>query len=237
MNAKDERIDEYTDEEVVEEVIPKIETPIQKDFYKIPPRFGSIPIDELPLGCDPDKQYYKIYPRVALPFQQADKVSFGHPNLEPNRLIWGDNLHVMRMLPTNSIDLIYIDPPFFSGTTYNVLFGDQNEIRSFSDIWEGGMPTYLIWMNARLLEMKRLLKSNGVIYVHLDWHASHYVKIEMDKIFGYDNFIAEIVWERSHSRSSLSRNFRKAHDVILKYSKGEDYTFNQQFKGLSEASL
>ena len=126
MSAKDERIDEYTDEEVVEEVIPKIETPIQKDFYKIPARFGSIPVDELPLGCDPAKQYYNIYPRVALPFQKADRVSFGHPNLEPNRLFWGDNLHVMRMLPSNSIDLIYIDPPFFSDEKYSVLFGDQN---------------------------------------------------------------------------------------------------------------
>ena len=94
----------------------------------------------------------------------------------------------MRQLPSESIDLIYIDPPFFSGRQYNVIFGDQNELRSFSDIWEGGMPGYLIWLNARLYEMKRLLKKTGSIYVHLDWHASHYVKVEMDKIFGVDNF-------------------------------------------------
>ena len=223
MSAKDERIDEYTDEEVVEEVIPKIETPIQKDFYKIPARFGSIPVDELPLGCDPDKQYYKIYPRVALPFQKADRVTFGHPDLEPNRLIWGDNLHVMRMLPSNSIDLVYIDPPFFSGTTYNVLFGDQNEIRSFSDIWEGGMPTYLIWLNARLLEMKRLLKSTGTIYVHLDWHASHYVKMELDKVFGYDNFLIENIWHYFAFKRKSARKFPQKHDMIFSYTKTKDY--------------
>ena len=213
-----DRISEYTDEEVVENLTPNTEIATQKDFYKIPRRFGSIPVDELPLGCDHEKQYYKIYPRVALPFQNADRVSFGHPKLQPNRLFWGDNLHVMRMLPSNSIDLIYIDPPFFSGANYNVIFGDQNEVRSFSDIWEGGMPSYLIWLNARLLEMKRLLKETGSIYVHLDWHASHYVKIELDKIFGYDNFINEIVW---YYRGAGTPNDRRAkrHDIILWYAK------------------
>lgn len=223
-NNDDSRIDEYTDSEVVEELTPQTEIPKQRDFYKIPRRFGSIPIDELPLGCDPESQYHKIYPRIPLPFQKADRVSFGHSKLEPNRLFWGDNLHVMRMLPSNSIDLIYIDPPFFSGSNYNVLFGDQNEIRSFSDIWEGGMPSYLIWLNARLLEMKRLLKSTGSICVHLDWHASHYVKIEMDKIFGYDNFINEIVWCYTGPRKS-PKAYSKKHDVILYYGKTEDYKF------------
>jgi DNA modification methylase len=112
----------------------------------------------------------------------------------------------------------YIDPPFFSGRNYNILFGDKNEVRSFTDIWEGGMPGYLIWLNARLYEMKRLLKSTGSIYVHLDWHASHYVKVEMDKIFGTDNFLNEIVWcykERGISRNSYNRK----HDTILFYSK------------------
>ena len=87
-------------------------------------------------------------------------------------LFFGDNLHVMRQLPSKWIDLIYVDPPFFSGRNYNVIFGDKNEIRSFSDIWEGGMPGYLIWLNVRLFEMKRLLKDTGSIFIHLDWHAS-----------------------------------------------------------------
>ncbi len=168
--------------------------PEQTNFYKVPRRFGSIPVDELPLGCDKKEQYYKIYPRISLPLQKVERISFGHPELDPNHLFFSDNLHVMRMLPSESIDLIYIDPPFFSGRNYNVIFGDANEVRSFTDIWEDGMPWYLMWLNARLLEMKRLLKPTGSIYVHLDWHAAHYVKVEMDKIFGYDNFLNEIVW-------------------------------------------
>ena len=155
-DKKDERIDTFTDEDAVEQVTETTEIPKQKEFYKIPRRFGSIPVDEAPLGCDQQFQYQKLYPRIPLPFQKADRITFGHPDLEPNRLIWGDNLHVMRMLPSNSIALIYIDPPFFSGENYNVIFGDQNEVRSFSDIWEGGMPSYQIWLNARILEMKRI---------------------------------------------------------------------------------
>ena len=111
-----------------------------------------------------------------------ERVSFGAPELEPNRLIWGDCLHVMRQLPSESIDLIYIDPPFFSNRTYNVIWGDDNEERSFSDIWEGGLDGYLVWLNARLYEMRRLLKKTGSIYVHCDAHASHYIKVELDKI-------------------------------------------------------
>lgn len=92
-----------------------------------------------------------MFPFVSLPTQVVERVSFGHSDLEPNRLFWGDNLHVMRQLPSESVDLIHIDPPFFSGRQYNLIFGDQNELRSFSDIWEGGMPGYLIWLDARIL--------------------------------------------------------------------------------------
>jgi len=199
--------------------------PEQTDFYKVPRRFGSIPVDDLPLGCDKKEQYYKIYPRISLPFQKVERISFGHPDLEPNRLFFGDNLHVMRMLPSESIDLIYIDPPFFSGRNYNVIFGDANEVRSFTDIWEDGMPGYLMWLNARLLEMKRLLKPTGSIYVHLDWHAAHYVKVEMDKIFGYDNFLNEIVWCYSIGGKSKDK-FGRKHDNILWYRKSSSHKFN-----------
>lgn len=203
----------------------KIEIPEQPEFFKTPVRFGSIPVDKLPTGCDEKDQYKKIYPRISLPFQQVEKVSFGHPILQPNKLIFGDNLHVMRMLPSNSIDLIYIDPPFFSGRNYNIIFGDQNEVRSFADIWEGGMPGYLTWLNARLLEMKRLLKPTGSIFVHLDWHASHYVKIELDKIFGYDKFVNEIIW--SYQGTGIpKKGFKRKHDTLLFYKKGEDFIFN-----------
>jgi site-specific DNA-methyltransferase (adenine-specific) len=213
----------------------KIEIPDQPEFFKTPVRFGSIPVDKLPLGCDEKEQYKKIYPKISLPFQQVEKISFGHPDLPPNRLIFGDNLHIMRMLPSNSIDLIYIDPPFFSGKNYNVVFGDANEVRSFTDIWEGGMPSYLIWLNARLLEMKRLLKPSGSICVHLDLHAVHYVKVEMDKIFGSGGstgkeagFKSEIIWCKNTTYYQSTSRFVPQHDTILWYTKGPypDYYFD-----------
>jgi DNA modification methylase len=206
--------------------------PDEEEFWRPPVRFGSVPVEKEPLGWDRRRGFRKVFPHVSLPFQVVDRVSLGHPELEPNRLFWGDNLHVMRQLPSESVDLIYIDPPFFSGRQYNVIFGDQNELRSFSDIWDGGMPGYLIWLNARLYEMKRLLKKKGTIYVHLDWHASHYVKIEMDKIFGYGGndakgpgFKNEIIWSYSWGIRVESRWNRK-HDTILVYSKGDKPTFN-----------
>ncbi len=200
--------------------------PEQEDFWRPPVRFGSVPVEKEPMGWDRRRGFRKLFPLVSLPTQVVERVSFGHPELEPNRLFWGDNLHVMRQLPSESIDLIYIDPPFFSGRQYNVIFGDQNELRSFSDIWEGGMPGYLIWLNARLYEMKRLLKKTGTIYVHCDWHASHYIKAEMDKIFGYESFLNEIIW--AYRTGGTSKNhFSKKHDIVLWYSKGDKKTFNQ----------
>ena len=84
------------------------------------------------------------------------------------------------------------------------------------------MPSYIIWLNARLLEMKRVLKNTGSLYVHLDWHALHYVKIELDKIFGYDNFRNEIIWSYRTGGSS-KKYFSRKHD-----SKSDKYMFNTQ---------
>lgn len=201
--------------------------PQQEEFWRPPTRFGSVPVEKEPLGWDRRKGFRKLFPQVMLPFQVVERVQFGHPELEPNRLFWGDNLHVMRQLPSESIDLIYIDPPFFSGRQYNVIFGDKNELRSFSDIWEGGMPGYLIWLNARLFEMKRLLRSSGSIFVHLDWHAVHYVKIEMDKIFGANRLRNEIIWCYTGPGSPGMRQFNRKHDTILWYSKSDRWFFNR----------
>lgn len=200
--------------------------PAQEEFWRPPVRFGSVPVEKEPLGWDRRRGFRKLFPQVLLPFQVVERVSFGHPELEPNRLFWGDNLHVMRQLPSESIDLIYVDPPFFSGRQYNVIFGDQNELRSFSDIWEGGMPGYLIWLNARLYEMKRLLRKTGSIYVHCDWHASHYIKTELDKVFGYQNFINEVTWCYELGGRVSKRAYGRRHDVILFYAKSSDYVFN-----------
>jgi len=226
----------------------EITIPDQHDFYRIPPRFGSVPVDEAPLGWEIETRrretkitkFEHAYPKIYLPFQEVHRVEFGHnkafnpTELFPsrgNRLFFGDNLHIMRQLPSRSIDLIYIDPPFFSGRNYNVIFGDRNEIRSFSDIWESGMPGYLIWLNARLYEMKRLLKDTGSIFLHLDWHASHYAKVEMDKIFGSGGLNAkeagfknEIVWCYSIGGKS-STTFGRKHDVILWYTKTNRWKF------------
>jgi DNA modification methylase len=233
----------------------EVELPEQKQHFELPVRFGAVPVDKAPLGWEIETRpaEYKVtkfqhaYPTIRLPFQEVQRVEFGHnaeflaanekdPKLRElfptgaNRLFFGDCLHVMRMVPSNSIDLIYIDPPFFSGRNYNVIFGDKNEVRSFSDIWEGGMPGYLVWLNARLYEMKRLLKPTGSIYVHLDWHASHYVKVEMDKIFGVENFRNEIIWyyyNKMHDRRK--GQFPRATDVILFYVKNatSEYVFHQ----------
>jgi DNA modification methylase len=224
--------------------------PEQKEHFQLPTRFGAVPVDEAPFGWEivTRRQETKVtkfqhaYPTIRLPFQEVQRMEFGHnerfldenkndrklAELFPtgaNRLFFGDNLHVMRQLPSESIDLIYIDPPFFSGRNYNLIFGDRNEVRSFSDIWEGGMPGYLVWLNARLWEMKRLLKPTGSIFVHLDWHASHYVKVEMDKIFGYDNFVNEIVWCYGSGGITPTR-FGRKHDIILFYSKTSEYKFS-----------
>ncbi len=207
--------------------------PEQEEFWRPPARFGAVPVEANPLGWDRRRGFRKLYPHVMLPTQVVERVSFGHPELEPNRLFWGDNLHVMRQLPSESIDLIYIDPPFFSGKEYNVLFGDQNELRSFIDIWEAGLPGYLIWLNARLYEMKRLLKKTGSIYVHLDWHAVHYVKQEMDKIFGTDKFRNEITWKSTFAHSDSGR-FGAIHQTLLFFSKGDKWVFNPQYDKYTE---
>ena len=200
--------------------------PQQEEFYRAPARFGNVPVESYPKGYDRNQRFERHYPRINLPIQIVERVPLGHPEPhEPNRLIWGDNLHIMRQLPSNSVDLIYIDPPFFSGRQYNVIWGDNNELRSFEDLWDGGMDGYLVWLNARLYEMKRLLTPAGSIYVHCDWHASHYIKVEMDKIFGYENFMNEIVWKRTAAHSNAIR-CGNVHDVVFFYSKSPDYVWN-----------
>ena len=210
--------------------------PQQEQFYRAPARFGNIPVEAEPKGWDRRQGFRRHYPPVNLPTQIVERVRLGNDEPhEPNRLIWGDNLHIMRQIATNSVDLIYIDPPFFSGRQYNVIWGDNNELRSFNDIWEGGLDGYLIWLNARLYEMKRILKNTGSIYVHCDWHASHYIKVEMDKIFGYGNFRNEIAWCYAGGGIPKSQ-FPRKYDTILWYSNGQKWTFNVQYRPYSEGT-
>jgi site-specific DNA-methyltransferase (adenine-specific) len=182
-----------------------------------------------PLGWVKGRAFDDVFPFIRLPELRpalnGDWVQFGTPDLEPNRLYFGDNLQVLRTLPSESIDLIYIDPPFFSGAQYNTIWGDANEVRTFNDIWDGGIDTYLVWLNARLWEMRRVLKSSGSLVVHCDWHASHYIKTELDKILGYDNFQNHLIWYYRGGGVSRVR-FGRKHDDLFWYSKGSNWTFN-----------
>lgn len=191
-----------------------------------------------PYGYDAKTQYKHLFPALQLPalhppakYHPEDSVSFGSFGLLPHQLFLGDNLYVLRQLPSESIDLIYIDPPFFSNRTYTQIWGDDNEVRSFGDIFQDGMYSYLAWLNARLWEMKRVLTKTGSIYVHCDWHASHYIKSELDKIFGYDHFINELLWCYD-SGGRAKKFFSQKHDVIFWYSKGSVYTFNPERIGI-----
>ncbi len=144
--------------------------------------------------------------------------------LETGVIYCDDNLHRLAQFPAESVDLIYLDPPFFSNRTYEVIWGDEAEVRSFEDRWEGGIHVYIEWMRERLIELHRILKPSGSIYLHCDPHASHHLKIAMDDIFGLDNFRNEIIWKRTTAHSS-AKKFAPIHDTILYYGMG-DVTWN-----------
>jgi DNA modification methylase len=142
-----------------------------------------------------------------------------------NVIYCGDNLIWLKKFPKNSIDFIYLDPPFFSNKYYEVIFHDGEEVRSFEDRWKGGINHYIGWMKERILEMYRLLKKTGTFYLHCDWHASHYLKVMCDEIFNQKNFRNEIVW-CYRGAGYPKKDFGKRHDIILRYSKTNKYTFN-----------
>ena len=160
-----------------------------------------------------------------------------------NRLIYGDNLDIMESLLVGNdkelsmkgkIDLIYIDPPFLTKSDYkskiSILKNDEIveiEQLAYSDTWKKGIVSYLKMLYPRLVIMRELLSEKGSIYVHLDWHVLHYVKIIMDEIFGEENFLNEIIW--SYKSGGVSKKyFSRKHDTILLYSKTRNYIFNPQ---------
>jgi adenine-specific DNA-methyltransferase len=164
-----------------------------------------------------------------------------YPKDWKNKLIWGDNKLVISSLLkqgyAGKINLIYIDPPFYTGADFSYKTQvDDTEIekepsiieqRAYKDTWSGGIASYLKYMYERLVLMKELLAENGSIYVHLDWHVSHYVKVMMDEIFGYDNFRNEIVWHYFVS-GKYPNEFARDHDVIYSYSKSNNVVFNYE---------
>ncbi len=156
-----------------------------------------------------------------------------------NRLIWGDNLLAMQVLLASGyegeIDLVYIDPPFWTGENYysNIRIGGEEVTKSpsvierlaYKDIWEGGIDSYLDMMFSRLQLMKRLLAGNGSIFVHSDWHVAHYVKILLDEVFGRDRLVNEIVWKRRGGHANITKQLGNVTDLIFWYSRSEDYEF------------
>jgi len=144
----------------------------------------------------------------------------------------GDNLEQLKKLPDACVDLIYIDPPFNSNRNYEVFWGETKEKRAFEDR-HANTQAYIDFMRPRCVELARVLKKTGSFYYHCDWHASHYVKVMLDQIFGENNFQNEIIWKRStaHSDSKQgSKHYGRLHDVIFFYSGGSnDYTWNELY--------
>ena len=190
-----------------------------------------------------------------------------------NKLYFGDNLDILREhVPDESVDLIYLDPPFNSNATYNVLFreasgeGSAAQIHAFDDTWhwnieserayrdvvqngpkkladllqamrsflgQNDMMAYLTMMAQRMVELHRVLKPTGSIYLHCDPTASHYLKLLMDAVFGPTNYRSEIVWKRTTAHNDSrqgSQRFGRVHDVLLYFSKSSNFTWNQQWQ-------
>ena len=152
-----------------------------------------------------------------------------------NRLILGDNLDIMKTLENESVDLIYLDPPFFSNRNYEVIWGDAGEVRSFEDRWAGGIDHYIAWLKERVELMYRLLKKTGSLFLHCDWHADAYIRTEiLDKIFGLKNFQNHIIWKRKTGRGETnhqSKRYGVISDSIYFYSKSanRNRVFKSQF--------
>lgn len=184
-----------------------------------------------------------------------------------NCLYYGDNLDILRRyIKDETVDLVYLDPPFKSNQDYNVLFAEKNgsmaaaQIKAFEDTWrwdqgsarafeevveaggqaaqvmlafrtflgENDMLAYLSMMAPRLVELRRVLKPTGSIYLHCDPAASHYLKLLMDAVFRPQHFRNEIIWQRTPAKGLMTRQLPTNHDVILSYQKAEGATWNVQ---------
>ena len=153
--------------------------------------------------------------------------------MELNNVYCGDCYELMRQLDSDTIDAIYMDPPFFTQETQKLSSKEGVEY-SFADSWEN-MDDYVAYTKIRLQECKRVLKRTGSIFVHCDRNASHYLKIVLDEIFGVTNFQSEIVWSYkrwSNSKKGLLNN----HQIIFFYSKSKDFKFNTIYTDYSETT-
>ncbi|PQJ95434.1 DNA methyltransferase [Chromatium okenii] len=132
-----------------------------------------------------------------------------------NQLILGDNLEVLCGIAAETVDLIYLDPPFFSNRNYEVIWGDAGELRSFQDRWSGGIDHYISWLKERVIEMHRILKPTGSLFLHCDWHANSEIRVDiLNKIFGIDNFRGEIIWQRHNAHNDAKNKLAVLKDTI-----------------------
>ncbi|MDR0613673.1 MAG: hypothetical protein LBG45_09425 [Dysgonamonadaceae bacterium] len=152
-----------------------------------------------------------------------------------NKLILGDNLEILKTVGSETVDLIYLDPPFFSNRTYEVIWGDEGEKRSFEDRFAGGIDHYIHWLKLRVREMHRVLKPTGSIFLHCDWHADAYIRVHiLDMIFGRNNFRNHIIWKRTKAKGLAFARLAHNNDSILYYTKSDQFTFNNQYVPHSE---
>jgi len=149
-----------------------------------------------------------------------------------NQLILGDCLEVLKKLESESVDLIYLDPPFFSNRNYEVIWGDKGEVRSFEDRWSGGVDHYIAWLKERVEQMHRVLKNTGSIFLHCDWHANAEIKVFiLNKVFGEKNFRGEIIWQRHNSHNDAKNKLAVLKDTIWYYAKSENSTYKPVYSG------
>ena len=153
---------------------------------------------------------------------------------EINKVIHGDCLDVMKEMADKSVDLIYLDPPFFTNRKHSLSSRDRSSHYSFDDLW-ACHKTYADFMFSRLLEAKRILKDTGTIFIHCDKSANHILRLIGDDVFGEENFLSEIIW--SYKRwSNSANNLTPNHQNILFFSKTENYKFNKIFTDYSETT-
>lgn len=141
--------------------------------------------------------------------------------------------------PSGLVNLIYLDPPFFSNRDYQFTANFSQKL-AFSDRWENGLDSYCEWMRKILLQCRRILTGSGSLYLHCDTHASHYLKVILDEVFGLCNFRNEIIWKRQSAHNDWSqgaKNFGRIHDVILFYTKSIGYTWNPVFEPFSQSHV
>jgi len=131
--------------------------------------------------------------------------------------------------PDACVDLIYIDPPFFSNKKYEQIWKDGYELRAFEDRWKGGIKNYLTWMDDKLRECYRVLKPTGTFWLHCDRRAVHHLKVLLDEshLFGERNFRNEVIWNHQILGAAHGLAFPKAHETLLRYTKSDKFTFNQ----------